>query len=170
MPGYPPDLSSYLFGSILAVTRIDLLLMAISTSTIVAVVLLFFDYWKSYLFDEEFAAIIGVRTVLLEYLLFIMIAVAVVVLIRVVGIVLILALFSAPTAIAGLYHKGLKFRMLLATIIGGCFCLTGLYVSYLLNLPSGSSIVIIAAIGYLSANLIALLNNKLRKRTVAVSG
>jgi len=150
MPGYPPDLSSYLFGSILSVTRTDLYLMAVLTLIVVLVITLLFNYWKSYMFDEEFAAIIGIKTAFIEYLLFILIAMSVVVLIRVVGIILVLALFTAPTAIAGLLAKNLKSRMVFSVIIGSFFCLAGLWISYVFNIASGAAIVILSAIGYLA--------------------
>ncbi len=150
MPGYPPDLSSYLFGSILSVTRTDLYLMAVLTLIVVLVITLLFDYWKSYMFDDEFAAIIGIKTAFIEYLLFILIAMSVVVLIRVVGIILVLALFTAPTAIAGLLAKNLKSRMVYSVIIGSFFCLAGLWISYVFNIASGATIVILSAIGYLA--------------------
>ncbi|WP_304508169.1 metal ABC transporter permease [Anaerotignum sp.] len=148
-PGYPPDLSSYLFGSILSVTRGDLFFMAVFTIVVVLVITLLFNYWKAYMFDEEFASIIGIKTAFMEYLLFVLIAMSVVVLIRVVGIILILALFTAPTAIAGLLAKNLKLRMVLSIIIGALFCFVGLWISYVFNVASGAAIVILSAIGYL---------------------
>lgn len=148
-PGYPPDLSSYLFGSILSVTRGDLYFMGVFTIIVVLVITLLFNYWKAYMFDEEFSSIIGIKTAFMEYLLFVLIAISVVVLIRVVGIILILALFTAPTAIAGLLAKSLKLRMVLSIIIGGLFCFIGLWLSYVLNVASGAAIVILSAIGYL---------------------
>ena len=148
MPGYPPDLSSYLFGNILSVTRADLYLIAFLTIVVTSIIAILFDYWKSYLFDEEFASIIGIRTAFLEYLLFVLIALAVVVLIRVVGIILVLALFTAPTAIASLLSNGLKARMGLSVIIGCSFCLAGLGLSYWTNIPSGALIVILSSISY----------------------
>jgi len=151
MPGYPPDLTSYLFGNILSVTRSDLYFMACFTLIIVLVVAVLFNYWKAYLFDDEFASIIGIKTGFLEYLLFVLIAISVVVLIRVVGIILVLALFTAPTAIAGLMAKSLKLRMVLSIIIGGLFCFLGLWISYALNVASGASIVILSSVGYLLA-------------------
>ena len=154
MPGSPPDLSSYLFGSILSVTRMDLYLIGVLTLIVVFIVVALFDYWKAYLFDEEFATIAGIKTAFLEYLLFVLIALSVVVLIRVVGIILILALFTAPTAIAGLLSKSLKRRMILSVIIGMFFCLTGLWVSYAINIPSGAVIVILSAISYFMVYMI----------------
>ena len=66
-PGYPPDMDSYLFGNILSVTRKDLLTMVIMTAVIIAVIFIFYNDWKLYLFDEEFASIIGLKTTFLEY-------------------------------------------------------------------------------------------------------
>lgn len=148
MPGYPPDMSSYLFGNILSVTQSDLMLIFTLTLCVVAVVYSLFDYWKAYLFDEEFSSIIGMRTSLLEYLLFILIALAVVVLIRVVGIILVMALFTAPTAISALVTRGLKNRMLLAIVLGAFFCLAGLGISYAADIPSGALIVLLSSMTY----------------------
>lgn len=148
MPGYPPDLSSYLFGSILSVTKSDLRIMSVFTFIVVLLVAILFDYWKSYMFDEEFAYILGIKTAFLEYLLFVLIAISVVVLIRVVGIILVLALFTAPPAIAEFLSNNLKSRMIISILIGSIFCIGGLYLSYMLNIPSGASIVIFAAVSY----------------------
>jgi zinc transport system permease protein len=149
MPGYPPDLTSYLFGSILSVTRTDLYLIAGLALIVIALIITLFEYWKAYLFDEEFATILGIKTAFLEYLLFILIAMSTVVLIRVVGIILVLSLFTAPTAIAGLLTRGLKSRMILSVIVGNFFCLTGLWISYEVNIPSGAVIVILSSLSYL---------------------
>lgn len=149
MPGYPPDLSSYLFGSILSVTRIDIVLMTALTLSVVTTFISLFNYWKCYLFDEEFATILGLRTTFLEYLLYVLIAMTIVVLIKVVGIILVLALLTAPTALAGLLTRDLKRRMALSALCGVIFCLAGLVISYVLNIASGASIVIISTLGYL---------------------
>ncbi|KXL52998.1 manganese transport system membrane protein MntB [Anaerotignum neopropionicum] len=162
MPGYPPDLTSYLFGSILSVTRGDIYFMAAFTFIVVLVITILFSYWEAYMFDEEFASIIGIKTAFMEYLLFVLIAMSVVVLIRVVGIILILALFTAPTAIAGLLAKNLKLRMVLSIMIGSLFCFAGLWLSYVLNVASGAAIVILSAIGYLFVYITFLIKSKLR--------
>ncbi len=168
-PGYPPDLSSYLFGNILTVTRGDLWMMTVSTILVASVVFVFFSYWKAYLFDEEFAAIRGIPTAVIEYALFIMIAISVVVLIRVVGVVLILALFTAPPAIAGMFQRGFRFQIGASILLGLIFCLSGLYLSYLLNLASGASIVIVAVLGYIGASLWTAARNRLGKGRCAVA-
>lgn len=168
MPGYPPDLSSYLFGSILSVTRTDIYLMAALTIIITLIIVIFFNHWKSYMFDEEFASVTGMKTAFLEYLLFVLIAMSVVVLIRVVGIILVLALFTAPTAIAGLLGKSIKSRMLLSIIIGSFFCIAGLWTSYVLNIASGAAIVILSALGYLIVYITVSINKKTKRKQAAI--
>ncbi|MFI3206496.1 MAG: metal ABC transporter permease [Clostridia bacterium] len=147
-PGYTPDMSTYLFGDILSVRRQDLIFMAIMTLITVFVVVALFEDWKAYLFDEEFASIIGIRTKFLEYLLLALIALAVVMLIRIAGIILVLALLTAPAATAGLLSNSLKFRMILSTVFGLFFCFVGLWLSYVFNISSGACIVILSIACY----------------------
>lgn len=148
MPGYPPDMTSYLFGNILSVTRSDLLLMLILTVVVVLVVIMLFHDLKSFLFDPQFASIHGMRTRFLEYLLLVLIALTVVVLIRVAGIILLLALLVAPAAIASLLSHSLKKRMIIAVILGIVFCWAGLFISYVADIASGASIVILSVLVY----------------------
>ncbi|MEA4832800.1 Manganese transport system membrane protein MntB [bioreactor metagenome] len=157
MPGYPPDLSSYLFGNILSVTKFDLYLMVCLTFVVILVIVMLFNDWKAYLFDEEFASIKGIKTAFLEYLLLVLIAMTVVVLIRVVGIILVLALLTAPAATAGLLTPSLKKRMLYSVLLGCVYCLAGLWISYVINIPSGAAIVVLSVIGYFISYTINLL-------------
>lgn len=148
MPGYPPDMTSYLFGNILSVTRDELLLMVSLTVVVAFVVVMLFNDWKAFLFDAQFSSINGMKTTFLEYLLLVLVALTVVVLIRVAGIILVLALLTAPAAIACLISKKLKTRILLAVIFGMVFCCAGLFVSYMLNVASGAAIVILSVAAY----------------------
>ncbi len=148
MPGYPPDMTSYLFGNILSVTHDELLMMALLSAAVVFVVVLLFQDWKSFLFDPQFAAINGMKTTFLEYLLLVLVALTVVVLIRVAGIILVLALLAAPAAIACLLSRHLKTRMCIAVFCGIFFCCAGLTASNYLNIASGASIVILSAASY----------------------
>jgi len=149
MPGYPPDLSSYLFGSILSVTRSDLYLIAGITLVVTLVIFALYNNWKAYLFDEEFAAIIGLKTAFLEYLLLILISMTVVALIRVVGIIMALALLTAPAATAGMLTADFKKRMIYSVLLGCVFCTGGLWISYELDIASGASIVLLSVICYI---------------------
>lgn len=147
-PGYPPDMSTYLFGNILTVTQLDLGIMAGFTAVVAALVVILFNDWKAYLFDGQFSAILGLRTTLLEYLLLALIALTVVVLIRVAGIILVIALLTAPAATAALFTTRLETRMALAIVFGCLFCLCGLWLSYTLNIASGATIIILSAVVY----------------------
>jgi zinc transport system permease protein len=168
MPGYPPDLNSYLFGNILSVTKSDIFLMVVLTFIVVTLVIALFNDWKAYLFDEEFASIIGIKTAFLEYLLLIIIAMTVVVLIRVAGIILVLALLTAPAATASLFTSNLKNRMIYAIAFGAVFCFVGLWISYYLNIASGASIVILSSVFYFFAYSIRLGNEKLKRKRKSV--
>jgi zinc transport system permease protein len=164
MPGYPPDMNSYLFGNILSVTRGDLKLMILLTLIVVTVIILFFHNWKVYLFDEEFAKVIGVKIRLLEYILLILIAMSVVILIRVTGIIMVIALLTAPAAIASFFTNKLKNRMILASVIGIICCLLGLAISYQLDIASGACIVILAVSVYFITFFSSKIAMKKRKK------
>lgn len=167
MPGYPPDLSSYLFGNILAVTKANLRLMLILSGIVVFVIVALFNDWKAYLFDEEFASIVGIKATFLEYLLLVLIAMTVVVLIRVAGIILILALLTAPAATSEILTTNLKRRMIYSVILGNIYCLAGLWLSYELNIASGAAIVILSVVCYLLFYAVHSIAGKARSRKLA---
>ena len=169
MPGYPPDLNSYLFGNILSVTRADLNLMIILTFFVVFIVIVLFHDWKAYLFDEEFAKIIGIKTAFLEYLLLVLVAMTVVVLIRVAGIILVLALLTAPAAIASIFSNRFKNRMILAAVFGAFLCVSGLWISYQMNIASGACIVILSVVSYFIIYAIRILRIKIKRKSIALN-
>jgi zinc transport system permease protein len=160
-PGYPPDIASVLFGNILAVSRSDLRLILGLDLLVLATVYTFFQVFKAYIFDEEFASVAGVPVKALEYLMYILVAVTVVVMIRVVGIILVIALLTAPPAIAKQFTYDMKKIMGLSVVLGIAFCLTGLWVSYTVRLASGASIVLVAVGSYA---LISMLRFGLQKK------
>lgn len=152
--GYSPDMTSYLFGDILTVSRVYIYIMMVLTIIIVFAIVSRFSQWKVFLFDEEFASVIGVKTINFEYLLYVLISISVVILIKVVGITLVIALLSVPPAIAKLFTYNLKRIMIISSIIGAFLCLGGLTVSYFYNIPSGATIILLAIIIYLLAIII----------------
>lgn len=154
MPGYPPDLTSYLFGNILSVTKSDLQTMIGITMLVVFVVVILFNDWKSFLFDGEFAAIMGIRTRFLDYVLLVLIALTVVLLIRVAGIILVIALLTAPAATAALLTNKLETRMICASVLGILFCLVGLALSFVFGIASGATIIMVSVSAYLMTALV----------------
>ena len=160
-PGYPPDIASVLFGNILAVSRSDLRLILGLDILVLATVTAFYQMFKAYIFDEEFASVAGVPVRALEYLMYVLVAVTVVVMIRVVGIILVIALLTAPPAIAKQFTYDMKKIMALSVLLGIGFCFTGLWVSYTVRLASGASIVMVAVGAYA---LVSLVRFGLRRR------
>ncbi len=147
-PEYTADVTSYLFGNILTVTSGNLIMMLIISVIIVVILLGFYQEWKSHLFDQEFMKIKGRKTKMMENILMILIALAVVVLIRVVGIVLVIAMLSIPAAISGLITKRLEMRMLLSVVFGLVMTIIGIFISYFTDFSSGAVIVIFGVFLY----------------------
>ena len=147
-PGYPPDMTTYLFGDILTVSRDNLYVITLLDAVVILTVAALYHPLKAYLFDEEFSTVIGIKTTFIEYLLFILIALTVVVVIHVIGIILIMALLTAPPAIAKLFTNNLKKLMLYSSLLGIFFTLTGLWISYTLNIPSGAAIALFISLVY----------------------
>ena len=147
-PGYAPDLFSYLFGSILTVNNTDLYIMLILDLIIIATVYLFRREFLAVSFDEEFSKVVGLPALLIYMLLLALVALSVVVLIKVVGVILLIALFTIPAAISKQYTYNLRKLMVLAMIIGIILTSLGLILSYIFNLASGATIVMVLAAAF----------------------
>lgn len=141
-PGYAPDLFSYLFGNILTVPASDLILMLVLDIAIIGIVLAFYKEFLAVSFDEEYSTVVGVRVGPLYLLMLCMIALTVVVLLRIVGMILIIALLTIPAAMARQFTHNLRKMMVLAIVFGMAFTFTGLWLSYVLDLASGATIVL----------------------------
>jgi len=153
-PGYAPDLFSYLFGSILTVPTFDLAIMVFLDLIILLTVLLFYREFSAISFDEEFAEIVGIPTKWLYILLLCMVALSVVVLIRVVGVILVIALLAIPAAISGQFTHKIKNIMLLSIVIGMILTVAGLWLSYILDLASGATIVMVLGVAFFVASVL----------------
>ncbi len=158
-PGYI-DPMSYLFGNILLVSKSDLWLMILLDIVVAAAVWLLYHNFMAVCFDEEYARLRGLNTKFYYLALLMMIALAVVLLVRVVGIVMVVALLTLPAAIAGHFVNRLGRMMVLASLLCMVFISGGLAWSYSLDLPSGPVIIVLAGGAY----LITLLISRLRRR------
>jgi zinc transport system permease protein len=150
-PGYKADLMSYLFGSILAVTNLDLLLMLVVDLLVVVFVILFYKELQATAFDETFARVRNLPVDTLYVILIAMIGLAVVMLMRVVGLIMIIALLTVPAAIGAMYLKNMKHIMWLASGLSLIFTIGGLLISYTYNLSSGATIILVSGGAYLLA-------------------
>jgi zinc transport system permease protein len=144
-PGYVPDLFSYLFGNILTVPRSDLIVMLVLDLILVLTVGFLFKELLAISFDREFAQTLRLPVNLIYYILLTLVAFTVVMLIRVVGVILVMALLTIPAAVSEIFTKRLLHMMFGAAALSLLFTLLGLWLSYATNLPSGATIVILAA-------------------------
>ena len=162
--GYKVDLMSYLFGSILTVPPGTLWLMFILDLIILVLVVAFYKELLAMSFDETFARIRNVPVDALYYMLLGMIAVTVVMLMRVVGLILVIALLTIPAAISNQWVKNLKTMMVMASILGMLFTTLGLFLSYWLNLTSGATIILMSGTVYLLSALLHHLSTSRQPR------
>ncbi len=144
-PGYAPNLSGFLFGNVLLVGRADLALALGTTVVALAVLAAFGKEMIATAFDETFAFVQGVPVGALFTLLLLLIALAVVVLIQVMGIVLVVALLTIPPLAARALTRSLLPMFALSVGCGLASAWGGLVLSYLWDLPSGPAIVLVAA-------------------------
>jgi zinc transport system permease protein len=147
-PGYNVDLMSYLFGSILTVGKSDIWFMLSLDLVTFLVVLFFYKEFLAMSYDEEFSFVVGIPVKTLYFVLLGLIALSVVMLIRVVGLILVIALISIPPYIAEKYTKSLGKMMFLSSLLGMFFAITGLWLSYSFNLTSGATIIMVAGLAF----------------------
>jgi zinc transport system permease protein len=147
-PGYNVDLISYLFGSILAVPESDIFFMVPLDIIIVLSVVILYKELLAMSYDEEFAFIAGIPVRLLYFSLLGMTALCVVMVIRVVGLILVIALLTIPPYIAEKHTGSLGKMMALACLLGILFTVSGLWLSFNYNLTSGATIVMVAAVAF----------------------
>ena len=159
-PGYNVDLMSYLFGSILTVPKSDLWQMLIVCFIVVFIVLLFYNNFLALSYDEEFAQLRGVPVKGLYFLLIGMIALSIVMIIRVVGLILVIALLTIPPYIAEKYSRSLRMMMLISILLCCMFTMAGLWLSYIFNLTSGATIIMTAAAAFFITFLVQHLKTK----------
>ena len=155
-PGYATDLTSYLFGNILLVTPQD-----IQWLTILMVALIFGSIvWLRRLmyitFDEEYAKSQGINTTLIAYIMAVVVAIAIVLSIKVMGIILLLSLITIPTVIANFITKDFRLITPLSAIIAVLGNVMGFILSYEYDIPTGSCIIFILVTLLIGVKLLTL--------------
>ena len=150
-PGYTPNLSSYLFGNILTVTKTDIMLMAVLT-TIVAVVFIIARKTILYIaFDRDFAVTQRLPVRFIEYLMMFFIAATIVISINLVGIMLLMSLLTIPQMTANMFTSDYRKITIISCLLGFIGCISGLFLSYFLNIPSGAFIILVLIFIFLIA-------------------
>ena len=162
--GYAPDLSSYLFGNILTVTKFEVIVLAVLAVLITATFIVNVKYVQGYLFDEEFLQVRKVNVRLIEIITHILIALSVVVLIKITGIILVLALLAVPSATSIIISKRFVPRVIISAVIGVIYCFIGISLSYEVGLPTGATIIIVSSVIYFIVSLISKIALKKAKK------
>jgi len=158
--------TSILFGNILLIKSGHLYFMAGLVVAVLLFVLFFYRDLQILTFDEEFARISEIKVDFLNLSLLLIISLTVVMLIKVVGVVLIIAMLTIPTAIAGVFTQDLKTMMVWATVISTSLTLCGSLFSLLYNVPPGATIVLLMG----GAFLLSLGINRLTTGSGSLSG
>ena len=148
-PGYTPNLMGFLFGDILTVKVSDLLWLSGIGLICILLIKLFYPVILSVAFDSEFASVSKMPVQTIKYVSAIIVAISIVLSIKVMGIILVLSLFTIPASAANLFAKDLKKMMYFSVLISVIGSVTGLLVAYYLDLPSGATIIFTLTILYM---------------------
>lgn len=157
---YSIDLAHFLFGNMLGVSPIDLAVTAVLGFVVLLLVYLFYKEFLVLSFDPVLAETLRLPTKFLNYLLLMLIAVTIVVALQVVGVALILAILVIPAASASFLTHRLPSMMVVSAAIGVFSGVTGVYVSYYLNIASGPAVVLVATCVFLLILGLAAIRNR----------
>ncbi|NLA77998.1 MAG: metal ABC transporter permease [Erysipelothrix sp.] len=144
--GFNVDLFSYLFGSILIISKVDVILSVILSLIVIAVVLYFYHDLFSVTYDSDFAKVSGINTTRMNQVLAILTSITIVLGIRVVGTMLISSFIIFPTVIALKLQTGFKRSIALAVVISLFTVISGILVSIMFDFPTGATIVLMNAL------------------------
>ena len=153
-PTYRQDLVGYLFGNILSVSAADVWLVAGLAVTSLALLAWLFKDFLFWGVDEEGARAAGLPTTLLRYLLLTVLAITIVAAMKLVGIVLISAFLVIPAATGQATAVSMRGMLAVSVVSAVAAVAGGLWLSWLWDLPSGASIVLLAALLFFVAFLL----------------
>ena len=154
------NLEDLLFGQILAVNTLDVYIVIFLLIVVSLSVLIFFKQLLFYSFDPIGAEVKGLNTTFLNYLFLVLLSIAIVASLQTVGIILVLSMLIIPAAAAKLVTNTFISSIRISMLFGVFSSVTGLYLSYFLNLPSGPSMSLVAT----SIFVLAYLSNKITKK------
>ncbi|MDR1883512.1 MAG: metal ABC transporter permease [Prevotella sp.] len=163
-PGFAPNLSDYLFGNILTITKPDIVCLAILSLVLIAVFSLFGRRILFAAFDSDFARTRNLPVNLIKYAMMTGIAITIVLSIRLVGIVLLMSILTVPQMTANLFTSNFVKMILLSVSTGFAGCITGLFLSAVLDVPSGVFIIFTQIVVFLLSRWIVKIIRKNKRR------
>ncbi|MEJ5172820.1 MAG: metal ABC transporter permease [Hydrogenothermaceae bacterium] len=143
---YNSDLFNFLFGNILTITREDIITLGIFTVIAFGFLYIYFQKLLYCCFDEEVAKVSGVKTDFLYYSLIVLMAIATVLSIKLVGSILASAMMILPAATSSQIFWHYRSIVVFSIIISIFAVITGIFISFEFNLPSGSTIVMVYSV------------------------
>ncbi len=147
-PGYNTGLTGFLFGDILTITAKDLLIYALYTLFVLLVSIVYRNEILYTAFDREFAKIRGVKVKLVEYIAMTVISMAIILTVKLIGIMLLLSFLSLPQMSAELYTRNYNRLVLLSIFISFIGGVLGLLLSTFVNVPTSATIVFVLVLIY----------------------
>lgn len=157
--GFNVDLMSYLFGSILLIQKEDIIYSLLLAFIVIGTVIFFYNQLFAITYDEEFAKVKKINTKFYNYIIAILTSITIVLGIRIVGTMLISAMIIYPTVTALQISKSFKQTILISSIISLLCIFLGITSSYLLNFPTGATIVMFNSIMFILMFLLRKLIN-----------
>ena len=157
--GFNRSIEGMLVGSILTITKTDLVIAYVVAFIVIIFVTIFYRQLLSLTFDNEYAVFSKVKTKLLSYSIAVLTTLFVVIGVSTIGTLLISALIIFPALIASQIGHSFKSTLLIGALISSITVVLGIISSRFLGTPAGSTIVVV----YLGILLLTILINKIRK-------
>ena len=156
------NLEDLLFGQILAVSRFDVFIVTAMCITVVSLIIILFKQLLFYSFDPIGAEVKGLNTNFLNYLFLVILSVAIVASLQTVGIILVLSMLLIPAAASKQITNTFVSSIYVSILFGVFSSVSGLYLSYFFNLPSGPTMSMVATSLFIACFFL----NKLKKTKI----
>ena len=156
------NLEDLLFGQILAVSSFDVFIVTAMCISVVSLIIIFFKQLLFYSFDPIGAEVKGLNTNFLNYLFLVILSVAIVASLQTVGIILVLSMLLIPAAASKQITNTFVSSIYVSILFGVFSSVSGLYLSYFFNLPSGPTMSMVAT----SLFIVCFFINKLKKTKI----
>lgn len=147
--GMNADINSYLFGSILAINNTELILSIVLSVIVILIAILLYNRLFAITFDEEFAKATGISVNLYNNILLVLTSIIIVLGIKILGSLLISSLIIFPTISALKISKSFKSTIFIAVIISITAVVFGIFLSSIIDIPTGATIVLTNLLIYL---------------------
>lgn len=147
------DLTSILFGNVLAVRDTDMWMTLGIGAFVLLIIALFYKEFLVSTFDPTLAASYGLSNKMIHYVLMVLLTLVTVASLRTVGVILVVAMLITPAATAYLLTNRLFYMICISSVLGAVSAVVGLYISFVYNWPSGAAIVLVTTAFFVLALL-----------------